>query len=175
MNALATTLPAKPGASPGLSLNFSLALADGDFAFAGNEAGLRDLALVAQNGNFAQALQVIIATPFGSDEVNVNYGLDVAAIFTLANTVRSVQDVIRLNLIKSLSFDDRVAQIGDIVFDDDPAFSQLAPDLAIELGAALASGDPGQLARRSRQWHAVLSMTTIVGGQQSVAVSGATP
>src|SRR5262245_35984657 len=89
----------------------SIKLVDGDFVFADG-----DLKLVSGRDNFAQALRVIIGTPFGSDQVNVNYGLDVAAIFTVANSVRSIKDVIRLNLVKSLSLDDRIREIGEIVF-----------------------------------------------------------
>jgi hypothetical protein len=140
----------------------SIALVDGDFVLA-----VGDLARVSGRDNFAQALRVIIETPFGSDQVNVNYGLDIAAIFTVANTVRSIKDVIRLNLVKSLSADDRVREINEIVFDDEPDFAQLAPEFA--------GGDPGAKARHGRAWHAVVTFTTIGNNQQQVVVSGASP
>src|SRR5215472_18305524 len=103
----------------------SIALVDGDFTLV---AG--DLAPVSGRNNFGQALQVIVGTPFGSDQINVNYGLDIAAIFTVANTVRSIKDVIRLNLVKSLAADDRIREIGEIVFDDEPEFARIAPEFA---------------------------------------------
>ena len=140
----------------------SIALVDGDFTL---RAG--DIALVSDRANFAQALRVMVETPFGSDPVNVNYGLDVASIFTVANTVRSIKDVIRLNLVKSLSSDDRVREISNVVFDDDPDFAQLAPELA--------SADPAGAARRARIWHAVVTFTTIASDQQQVVVSGSSP
>src|SRR5208283_1438970 len=96
---------------------------DGDFVVA---AG--DLALISGRDNFGQALRVIIETPFGSDQVNVRYGLDIAAIFAVADTVRTIKDVIRLNLVKSLAADDRVREIIEILFDDEPGFAQLAPE-----------------------------------------------
>src|SRR5689334_12825432 len=104
------------------TLGCSLKLADGDFVLKPgdpDENGKRWLELKPVSGrdNLIQALQVIIGTPFGSDQVNVKYGLDIAAIFTVANSVRSIKDVIRLNLVKSLSLDDRIREIGDIVFD----------------------------------------------------------
>lgn len=149
----------------------SIALVDGDFTLVGkpDEAGIErsDLELVSGRENFAQALRVIIETPFGSDQVNVNYGLDIAGIFTIANTVRSVKDVIRLNLVKSLSADDRVREINEIVFDDEPNFTQLAPEFG--------GGNPGARARRGRLWHAVVTFTTIGNDQQQVVVSGASP
>ncbi len=126
-----------------------------------------DLALVSGVDNFSQGLQALIGTPFGSDPVNVKYGLDVESIFTLANSVNSIKDVIRLNLVKSLQLDDRVREVVDVVFDDEPNFAALAP--------GLASGDPGATARRQRIWHAVVAFTTIAGGQKAIVVSGPSP
>jgi hypothetical protein len=140
----------------------SIALVDGDFVLA---AG--DLAQVSGQDNFGQALRVIVETPFGSDQINVNYGLDIAAIFTVASSVRSIKDVIRLNLVKSLAADDRVREISDIIFDDEPNFAALAPEFA--------GGDPGARARHGRVWHAVIALTTVAGSQQQVVVSGASP
>ncbi len=98
---------------------------------------------------------------------NVKYGLDVAGIFTVANNVPSIKDVIRLNLMKSFSLDNRIREIDDIVFDDEPGFAQLAPELA--------GGDPGAKARHGRIWHAVVTFTTIANSQQQVVVSTASP
>ena len=53
----------------------SIALVDGDYRLVNG-----DLALVSGTDNFGQALQVIVETPFGSDQINVTYGLDVAAM-----------------------------------------------------------------------------------------------
>jgi len=140
----------------------SIALVDGDFMLL---AG--DLKMVSGQDNFGQALQVNVGTPFGSDQININYGLDIAAIFTVANSVRSIKDVIRLNLVKSLSADDRVREISEIVFDDEPDFARLAPEFA--------GGDPGATARHGRVWHAVIALTTVTGIQQQVVASGASP
>ena len=153
------TAPLQPGAPPA-ALGTSLALADGDLVWTG-----RDLALVSGRENFAQALGVMIGTPFGSDPVNVGYGFDATAVFATANTVRAAKDVIRLNLIKSLSADARVQAIGDIVFDDDPDFARLAPELA---GRRRGSA-------RARAWHAVATFTTVQGEQQRVAMAGGLP
>lgn len=140
----------------------SLALIDGDLALFDG-----DLALVTGRNNFGQALQVIVGTPFGSDQVNVAYGLDVGAIFTVAGTVSAIKDVIRLNLVKSLGADDRIREIDQIVFDDEDGFAALAPEFA--------GADPGALARRARAWHAVVALTTVAGDRQQVVISGPSP
>ena len=140
----------------------SIALVDGDFRLVNG-----DLALVSGADNFGQALQVIVETPFGSDQINVTYGLDVAAIFTVAASVSSVKDVIRLNLVKSLSADNRIREIDEILFDDEAGFAALAPEFA--------GGDPGATARHGRVWHAVIALTTVAGSQQQLVVSGASP
>ena len=107
----------------------------------------------------------MIGTPFGSDPVNVKYGLDTAAIFTLADTVRGVKDVIRLNLVKSLSLDDRMREILTVAFDDEPEFAVYAPGQIVDVAA---SG-------RARRWRAVAAFTTIGDDQQNSVVSGASP
>ena len=147
---------------PDSVFGISIALVDGDFRLVNG-----DLALVSGRENFGQALQVIVETPFGSDQINVTYGLDVAAIFAVAASVSSVKDLIRLNLVKSLSADNRIREIDQILFDDEPGFSALAPEFA--------GGDPGATARRGRLWHAVIALTTIAGSPQQVVVSGASP
>jgi phage baseplate assembly protein W len=150
------------GAVPTGVFGTSIELVDGDLRLAGG-----DLALVSGRDNFNQALQVIVGTPFGSDPINVNYGLDVAAIFTVASSVRSIKDVIRLNLVKSLVADDRVREISEIVFDDESDFARLAPEFA--------GGDAGARARHGRVWHAVVALVTVAGDQQRTVVSGAAP
>lgn len=138
----------------------SVALVDGDLLVVDGA-----LQLVAGNDNFAQALRVLIGTPFGSDPVNVGYGLDVAAIFQVAGSVRSIKETIRLNLVKSLALDDRVRSIDDVVFDDEPGFAALEP--------GLGGADPGTTARRSRVWHALVSFSTVAGDRLQINVSGA--
>jgi hypothetical protein len=161
--------------SPASLFGASLRLVDGDLSLQ-PEAGAGpnpsgnlplDLALVSGIDNFSQGLLVLVGTPFGSDPVNVKYGLDVASIFTVANSVASIKDVIRLNLVKSLQGDDRVREILAVVFDDEPDFATYAPELV--------GGDPATRARRSRAWNAVVAFTTIAGDQQTISLSGASP
>ena len=140
----------------------SIALVDGDFSLVNG-----GLTLVSGTANFGQALQVVVGTPFGSDQINVAYGLDLAAIFTVAASVSSVKDVIRLNLVKSLSADNRIREIDQILFEGEDGFAALAPEFA--------GGDPGATARHGRLWHAVVALTTVAGSRQQMVVSGASP
>src|SRR3974390_105123 len=119
----------------------SIALVDGDFSLVDGV-----LATVSGTDNFGQALRVLVETPLGSDQINVAYGLDVAAIFTVAASVNSIKDVIRLNLVKSLSADNRIREIDEILFDDEDGFAALAPEFA-------AGGGPGTGGRTRRHWH----------------------
>lgn len=149
-----------------------LLLEDGDLVFdivpMEADGVLRmDLVTISGRQNLGQALRVMVETPFGSDPVNINYGLDIAAIFTAASNVRNIKDVIRLNLVKSLAADDRIAQINAITFDDDPDFAALAPEFA--------RPDAGALARHARAWHALIEVTTTANKSQQLFVSGAAP
>jgi hypothetical protein len=145
---------------PTITFGRGLLIRNGDLAL---EAG--DFAPVEGRDNFSQGLQMIIETPFGSDPVNVNYGFDLSAVFSRPNTTAAVKDILRLNIVKSLSQDDRVREIGEIVFDDEPRFAAIAPEFA--------GGDTGKRARATRQWHAVVTFTTIAGEAQRIALSGA--
>jgi len=147
-----------------VDLGTGLKLVDGDLVLVADDSqpAQRGFDTISGRPNFAQALQVIIGTPFGSDPVNVNYGLDVAAIFTTAGTVASIEDVISLNIVKSLAGDDRVQQVDNVLFDDSPGFAELAPELV------------DSQYRQRRVWHAVASVQ-LVSGTQQVVVSGAMP
>jgi hypothetical protein len=104
---------------------FSLLLDDGDLS-------LRDggLELVRGRDNLLQALVVRVQTPFGSDRFNVTYGLDVTKAFTEPGNVRMVKDLIKLNLVRTLSADPRVRDLREVLFEDDLEFQQRHPDLS---------------------------------------------
>ncbi len=95
----------------------TLQLVNGDLAF---ENG--DLAMFEGRDNLLLAMQVMIETPFGSDVFNVNYGFDLFSVMSVPQTVSSSQAVIRLNIVKSLTQDDRVREVKEVVFDDEPRF-----------------------------------------------------
>jgi phage baseplate assembly protein W len=137
----------------------SFVLDDGDFVL---QEG--DLALVSGTDNLLQALNVMIYTGFGTDVFNVNYGLDAKSVFTTAQTTRAAKELIRLNLVKSISQDDRVTLIKEVVFDDDPRYYEL---LSAE-NAALNE----QTRRSTRQWQALVVLQTIAAGEVALRLEG---
>jgi phage baseplate assembly protein W len=118
------TNPQKPS-----SFGKSLRLSEGDLVFEGREEEengfpvvKQDLAVLAGRDNFLQGMQVMIETPLGSDILNVNYGFDILGILSTPQTVGFIKSLIRLNIVKSVSQDNRVREIKEVVFDDEPHF-----------------------------------------------------
>ncbi|HZY84017.1 MAG TPA: hypothetical protein VFE78_04255 [Gemmataceae bacterium] len=144
---------------PPTTFGTSLLLEDGDFVLAAH-----DLALVSGRANLLQALQVMVQTGFGSDVFNVNYGFDAQAVFTTAQSTRATKDLIRLHVVKSISQDNRVTLIKDVVFDDDPAYYAYLPGEDAAANAA-ARHD-------SRQWQALVVLQTIAAGEVALRLEG---
>lgn len=92
----------------------SLRLDDGDLALAEG-----DLVEIDGEANLVQALTLRVLTPYGSDRFNSRYGLDVTAAFTQPFATRTVAEVLKLNLVRTLGTDPRVLDIRHITFDDD--------------------------------------------------------
>ena len=140
-------------------LGRSLRLVNGDLHFTQN-----DLALVVERDNFMQGMQVMIETPFGTDVFNVNYGFDLINILSLPNSVRLTKELIRLNIVKSLSQDNRVREIREIVFDDDPRFFELNPQ---------ENFDEHRRSRKDqRYWQAMVVVETISEGEVTLKLEG---
>ena len=151
-----------------------LALTNGDLSFDNGE-----LTLVEGRENLWQGLQMMIETPFGSDVFNVEYGFDWTGVFTLPNTVGMAQDLIRLNLVKSVSQDNRIREIKDIAFDNDPHFFELTAvksrkDSRLEEGdLEVTSLEESKLIHRQfRRWQAVVVLTTILNTDEAVKLDG---
>jgi hypothetical protein len=118
---------------------------DGDLVFEG--ATLGEVAGIA---NLVQALTLRVLTPFGSDRFDANYGLDVKQAFTAPNSTRIVKELLRLNLVGTLTADPRVSAVRRVSFDDDP--DRLAAD-----------PDGARTARISRKWTVVVDLETATG------------
>lgn len=151
---MATSQSEKPSV-----LGRSLRLIDGDLAFIDN-----DIALIADRDNFIQALQVMIETPMGSDVFNVSYGFDLLNSISAPQSVSLIKDLIRLNIVKSLSIDNRVREIKEVVFSDDPRFFEIRPDLNEE--------EEKRLRKRERRWQAVVSLITIADSDLALSLEG---
>ncbi|MFE5813192.1 hypothetical protein [Streptomyces sp. NPDC056479] len=100
----------------------SFLLEDGDLVI--STSGARgELKLVHGLPNLQQALVLRLLTPYGSDQVNATYGLDVRRALTGDLGRRAVKDLIRLEVVRTLATDPRVREVTDVVFDDDPQFA----------------------------------------------------
>lgn len=64
--------------------------------------------------NLAQALRIRLLTPLGDDRYDIRYGLDYRSVFTAPTSAHEMRDLLRLNLVRTLITDPRVAEIRDI-------------------------------------------------------------
>jgi hypothetical protein len=108
----------------------SLLLDDGDIVIV--DGRLTEIAGVA---NLEQGLQLRIQTPWSSDPLQVEYGLDATDAFTVGLTRDMAKEVLRLNLVRTIAGDPRVAAVDQVLFDDDPQY------LAAHPAAAGTAGD----------------------------------
>lgn len=137
----------------------SLRIDDGDLAFV---AG--DFVVAEARDNFFQGMRHMINTPFGSDVFNVRYGFDLLSCLSAPQPPSVVKQLIKLNIVKSLSTDNRIRQIEDIVFDDEPRFYELSPT---------SSPDANANARRlSRKWQAIVIAQTVQEGSVTITLEG---
>src|SRR5207248_6193497 len=106
---------------------------------------------------------------------NVNYGFAFLDAVSKPLEVRLVKDLLRMNLVRSFSRDDRVREVVDVIFDDDPRYAALisarsgrrAADVAAGLGAELR-----QQRKAKREWRAVIVLRLITGAEAAVTVIG---
>jgi len=137
----------------------SLQLTDGDLLF---DQG--DVALIAGRDNFLQAMQVMIETPFGTDIFNVNYGFDILSILQSAQPINPIKELIRLNIVKSVSQDTRVREIKEVVFDDEARFFEILPG---------QNADEHRRARKTeRRWQAIVVLETVSEGEVALRLDG---
>lgn len=140
-------------------LGRSLRLVNGDLAFSDN-----DFAPVADRDNFLQALQVMIETPMGSDVFNIGYGFDLLNSISAPRSISLIKDLIRLNIVKSLSLDNRVREIKEIAFSDEPRFFEISPEFDPE--------ETRRVRKRERRWQAVVVLQTITEGDVALSLEG---
>jgi len=137
----------------------TLALVNGDLQFADG-----DFVMLAGRDDLLQGLNVMIYTPFGSDIFNVNYGFGLLDALSSPVPPHAIQDVIRLNIVKSIATDNRIREVKEVVFDDDPHFYDLSPQ-----------SDPTERsnARRNfRNWQAIVVLHTVADADVIVSLQG---
>ncbi|MCM6771967.1 hypothetical protein NDR87_03260 [Nocardia sp. CDC159] len=79
------------------------------------------IATVADRPNLAQALGLRLLTPLGDDRYDTRYGLDYRSVFTAPVSAVEMRDLLRLNVVRTLSGDPRVREIRDIQITDPQA------------------------------------------------------
>lgn len=102
-----------------------LLLDDGDLVVA--QGRLTETSGVA---NLQQGLTLRVLTPLGTDPLNARYGLDVSDAFTGSLTRQLAKEVLRLNLIRTVASDPRVAEVLSVLFDDDADYIAQHPEAA---------------------------------------------
>jgi hypothetical protein len=117
-------------------LGHSLALVDGDLVLENGRLGE-----VSGQANLVQALALRVLTPLGSDQFNTGYGFDAQNVFTQPANARTVQDLISLNLVRTLGTDDRVREIRDVVFLD-PAEARRRRSWTVEVSIMTIGNQP---------------------------------
>ncbi|MEU2604074.1 hypothetical protein [Streptomyces albus] len=92
-------------------LGHSLLLEDGDLV-------VRDRTLAPVRGiaNLLQALSLRLLTPYGSDRFNHRYGLSAGETFTRPGSVRDAQELLRLEIVRTLAADPRVREVVEVAF-----------------------------------------------------------
>ena len=128
-NSVPTSVPGgtasgAPSGAP--SLGRSLALDDGDLVV---DPRTRDLAMVVGSQALLQALESGVATQLGSDRVNIRFGFDRLSIGAYAHGLPTRKEYIKMELVRCLSSDRRVADVREVFFEDDPRSFELRPSL----------------------------------------------
>jgi hypothetical protein len=134
----------------------SLRLVDGDLAV---EQGR--LLEVDGIDNLVQALVLRILTPLGNDVFNTGYGFDARNVFTQPAGARMTRELIRLNLVRTLSPDPRLREVTAITFPDEP--DGLAAPGGVDTAAAEAR-------RRGRLCPCEISLRTVDGTAHALRV-----
>lgn len=104
---------------------WSLLLEDGDLVLDRGE-----LLEVSGRANLEQALLCRILTPWASDRLTATYGIDISEAFTVGLSRGLAKQVLRLNLVRTLATDARIAEVLHVHFDDDPEYLAANPGAA---------------------------------------------
>jgi hypothetical protein len=104
------------------NLGRGLAIRDGDLVpldrIAEDGRVVRGFEEITGVANLAQALNLRIQTPLGSDVFDTRYGFDAAEVFAATATARTARDLVQLNLVRTLGTDARVREIRQVTFLD---------------------------------------------------------
>lgn len=106
-------------------LGHSLRFDEGDLVFGATGS----LQSVRGTDALAQSLTLALETQLGSDPLNVRFGFDLRALGENPFGVQTRTEYVRLELVRTISFDPRVKEIRDLYFGDDPRAFELTPEV----------------------------------------------
>ncbi|MFF9909545.1 hypothetical protein [Streptomyces sp. NPDC013457] len=108
-------------------LGHSLLLDNGDLVLHSGE-----LVKVRGLANLVQALTLSLLTPYGSDRFDARYGLSVTEAFGRPGGPRVVQELLRLEIVRTLAADPRVNEVTEVTFTGDPASRRWTAVVVVE-------------------------------------------
>jgi hypothetical protein len=148
----------------GPSLGRSLALDGGDLVF-DDDGG--DLMEVEQLSALSQALRLSIATQLGTDRLNAQFGFDRLAIGAFAYGLHTRKEFVKMQLVRCAGLDQRVRDVREVFFSDDPRAFELQPGLDAETQERIVSA-----IRASRDYTVVVVVETITSQSLTVEAEG---
>ncbi|NRQ31932.1 hypothetical protein HII36_08775 [Nonomuraea sp. NN258] len=119
-------------------MSHSLRLTDGDLVLEE-----RTLALTEGAAGLAQALELRVLTPLGSDVFNTAYGFD-ATVLTGPADAATMRELLRLSLVRAVAGDARVREIREIGFTGTPGRRSWTAEISL----VTADGEPRALRLR---------------------------
>ncbi|KUM99062.1 hypothetical protein AQI95_41000 [Streptomyces yokosukanensis] len=160
-------LPGLPGGGPTgrPSLGRGLALDDGDLVNDPDTGGPAEIEGLAA---LVQALLLAVGTQLGTDRLNTTFGFDRLSIGRYALDRQARKEYIRMELVRCLCADRRVADVREVFFQDDPRYLDFRPDLA---GAA-AHEQIVEAARASREYTVYAIIDTVAGSTLALTSGG---
>ncbi|MEW1913742.1 hypothetical protein AB0442_35845 [Kitasatospora sp. NPDC085895] len=167
--ALADLYPGLPGAPPAgptgaPSLGNSLTLDDGDLV---TDPGTGGLAGNQGPEALLQALLLAVETQLGTDRLNTTFGFDHLALGRYALEAPARKEYIRMELVRCLSADRRVADVREVFFQDDQRYRDLRPDLAPATYERIV-----RTARVNREYTVYAIIETIAGSTLALTSGG---
>jgi hypothetical protein len=154
------------GPTGGPSLGRSLKLDQGDLVL---DAATGDLALVEQQDALSQALVLAIQTQVGSDRINAGFGFDRLAVGAYAYDLDTRKQYVKMQLVKTVSAEQRVRDVREVFFQDDQRFFELQPSLAGSQQQIAAA------ARASREYTVYVIVQTLADDPLTVSATDVLP
>lgn len=146
------------------SLGTSLQLDNGDLAFDTRAGTLME---VEELDALAQALALAIETQLGTDRINSAFGFDRLSVGSYALGLSTRKQYIAMQLVACVGADQRVRDVREVFFNDDPRFFELQPGLDVAAQAEIVA----QI-RASREYTVYVVIETITSQTLTISSGG---